>query len=149
MKVIGTFYGRCDASTWQEAEALASDELLEDMDFKNIQRLSQIEATFPFDFVATKIIRPKTDLYQEIEGEKYLIDVTLRARKRVRRKKLAVWRALGFKTALLIILPEELMAILIEIEPIDNWVTLTPKRIQQLKNEFKEFFTQTKLHREP
>lgn len=137
MKISGTFYGRCDASTWQEAEELASRELLEYMDFKNVHRLSKLDATFPFDFVATKV------------EEKYLIDVTLRAHKPVRRKKLTVWRALGFKTALLIILPEELMAVLLEIEPTDNWVTLTPKRIQQLKKEFREFFTQRTLEKEP
>jgi hypothetical protein len=153
MKILTTFYaplGRskdAEITNWREAEDWASYELLETMDFKNIIRLTELNPTFPFDFVATKIIRPDPFKHPEVEheGERYLIDVTLRTRKRVKRKNLAVWRALGFKTALLMMLPEKQLATLIEIEPADHWVSLTPTKIKRLIKEQENFFKQRTL----
>jgi len=147
MKILGTLYSRCDAA-----------DLLEEMDFTNIGSLSKHDAIFPFDYVATKIHRTCIhdcfrckDKYPGIcddhiiEGKKYLVDVTLRTRKPVMRKRLSTWRTLGYETALLILLPEKLMAVLIEVEPRDKWVTLTPSMITKLEKEWEDFFCQRTL----
>ena len=136
MKVLGTFYGRCDAATWQDAEKVAGDELLHAMDFTDIRHLSKKDAIFPFDFVAEKL------------EEKYLIDVTLRTRKPVRTKRLEAWRTLGYKTALLCILPQRMMAILLEIDADDRWVRVSPSMIRKSERELDEFLHQNALERD-
>jgi len=133
MKIVSTFYGRCDASDWKEAEELTGNELLEYMDFINIQHLSKKDAIFPFDFLA------------ELNSDKCLIDVTLRTRKPVRRKRLSVWRMLGYKTMALVILPEHLMAVLVQLEDKDNWINISPSIIQQLEKELEDFLSQKHL----
>ena len=159
MKILGTLYGRCDISDWQEAEK-AAEELLEEMDFMDIEHLSKKDAIFPFDYLATKIhmtcicdcikCERVTEQYYGIcadhivKGEKYLIDVTLRTEKAVRTKRLRAWRAMGYITALLVLLPKRKMAILIEIEPDDRWVRLSPTKIREL--EFDNAFAQARLN---
>lgn len=157
MKILGTYYGRCDAGNWKEAEQVAM-ELLEEMDFTDVQSLSQHDSLFPFDYVATKIHRTCIcDCFRcedkclgicdnhVVKGENYLIDVTLRPKKPVMRKRLSAWRTLGYETTLLILLPEKLMAVLIKIEPQDKWVNLTPSMIWKLEKEFRDSFIQTRL----
>jgi len=134
MEIVGVYYGRCDASNWKEAEEDAA-ELLEYMGFINIRHLSKKDAIFPFDFAATHI-------YEEKD---YLIDVTLRTKKPVKTKRLNVWRSLGFETALLMLLPEKLMAVLIKLDPSDRWINLTQPKIRKLEKEWEDFLTQTKL----
>jgi len=157
VKILIPYYGACDAKNWKEAEEVAAD-LLEEMDFTDIRSLSQHDAIFPFDYVATKIRRtcgyncgvcknPYPGICDDhvTKGKDYLIDVTLRTRKPVRQKRLSAFRAMGYETALLILLPKKLMAVLVEIEPQDRWVTLTPSMIRKLEREWDDFFSQTKL----
>jgi len=133
MKILATFHGRCDASNWKDAEELAENELLEYMDFTNIQRLSKKDAIFPFDFLA------------EWHNQKCLIDVTLRTKKPIKKKRLHTWRTLGFKTLLLMILPEHMITILIDIEDTHDWVNVSPSMIQQLEKELWDSLCQKQL----
>jgi len=136
MKVLGVFYGRCDASDWREAEQLAEYELLEDMDLSDVRHLSIKDQIFPFDFVATW------------HGQKCLVDVTLRAKKPVRTKRLSVWRDLGYTPTVLILLPKRMMCVLLELEENDTWANLTDRMIQKLEIQWTDFFYQQTLERE-
>ena len=135
MKIIGVWYGACgwyggrEVSNWRDAEEFAKEELLEDMDFTNIRCLSEKDATFPFDFIA------------ERHGEKCLIDVTLRTRKPVKTKRLRTWRALGYRTFLLVIVPKWMMAILIELEDSDRWVNISNTMLERLEKEWRDTIT--------
>jgi len=130
MKILSVWYGRCgwyggpEVATWEDAEKFAEDELLEDMDFTNVKHLSPKDANFPFDFTA------------ERNGIKCLIDVTLRTRKPVRTKRLQTWRSLDYKTMLLLVLPEWMMSVLVELEDSDNWINLSPKTLRSFEKEF-------------
>ena len=128
MKIDSVLLCGCRSISWYDLEREAR-EFLEYMDFKNIQHLSSKDPNFPFDYVAEK------------QGEKWLIDVTTRTRKPVKKKQIQVWHALGFKTALLIILPQHMMEILVEIEPQDTWITLSNTKINQLKTELYTLLT--------
>jgi len=148
---------RDHVETWQDAEKLAEDELLEIMDFTNIRHLSEKDANFPFDFVANQIL-PKCVLCMgtigksktcaqtrcpDVEEGEYLIDVTLRTRKPVRTKRLQTWRALGYKTMLLAVLPKWRMSVLVELEDSDNWINLSPKMLRGFEKPFMEFLCPT------
>jgi len=147
MKVLGEMWDKwlTQVSDWKEAEKNA-EELLEIMDFTNIQNLSQHDAIFPFDYLATQIIRKcagdclRCNSCESIEGENYLVDVTIRVRKPVKKKRLATWRTLGFRTALLAILPKDEVVFLLEIEPSDQWINITPKMIKALKKKYEDFW---------
>ena len=137
MIILCMFYGGCgsfgggEVSDWKEAEEFAEKDLLEAMGFTNIQHLSKKDAIFPFDFLAERY------------DQKCLIDVTLRTRKPVKTKRLSTWRALGYKTMLIAILPERMMSILIELEESDsdNWVNITLNLIQDLEKTLKLYLT--------
>jgi len=134
MRILGVWYGACgwqngrEVTDWKDAEDFAEDQLLEAFDFKNVRRLSEVDQNFPFDFMGEWVWL----------DEKCLIDITLRTRKPVKTKRLRTWRALGYKTFLLVVVPQRMMAIFLELEDTDRWISISKTMLRRFEEIWEE-----------